>query len=276
MANPFAWERADMSASEIREPTPDNRMIAFPYTKALVANNTVDMASAVLLCSVQAARDAGISTDRLVFPHAATTAHETWRLASRRDLNRVPALAAAGRHVLELAGIEVAEVDYVDLYACFPAIVQMSAEALGLDLSRQLTLTGGLGFAGAAIANSTGHALAAMVPLLREGGVALIHANGGNATKHAFGVYSHRPATAGFRVADSQPRAVLDERPRAGADAAGIVEAATVGFDRDGPVQVIATALTRHGERFFTRSRHPDVIAQAMTEGLVGASAPLP
>jgi acetyl-CoA C-acetyltransferase len=274
--NPFAWDRVAKSAAEIREPTADNRMIAFPYPKALVANNTVDMASAVLLCSVDTARATGIASDRRVFPHVSTTAHETWRVVNRHVLHETPALAAAGQAALRHAGITVDEVDHIDLYACFPAIVEMSAGALGIDPTRALTVTGGLGFAGAPVANSSGQAIAAMVPLLREGGWGLVHANGGNATKHAFGVYSARPPE-GFARIDAQELADLQSRPPVDAKWAGegAVEAATVVFDRDGPTHVIA-AMQFDGSRGLVRSADPDLIEAAMADGLGGLAGPLP
>ena len=76
--NPSAWDRQLHTAEAIATPSPDNRMISFPYTKAMVANNTVDMASAILLCSADAARAAGIAPDRWVFPQVVAGSHETW------------------------------------------------------------------------------------------------------------------------------------------------------------------------------------------------------
>jgi acetyl-CoA C-acetyltransferase len=275
--NPFAWDRDAKSAAAIREPTPDNRWIAFPYTKALVANNTVDMASAVLLCSVDTAKAAGINRDRLVFPHVSTTSHETWQVINRHLLHEAPALKTAGHAALRSAGLTVEQLDHVDLYACFPAIVRMSADAMGIDTARALTVTGGLGFAGAPVANSSGQAVAAMVPLLREGGWGFIHANGGNATKHAFGVYSAQPPKQFARI-DAQDQAELHARPAVGPDWAGegVVEAATVVFDRDGPSHVIAAIRSCEGLRGFVRSSDSDLINAAMTAGLGDVEGPLP
>ncbi|MCW2866660.1 MAG: hypothetical protein JWR20_848 [Marmoricola sp.] len=277
--NPFAWDREPHTADEIGDRTPDNRMIAFPYTKALVANNTVDQASAVLLCSIATARSLGLDLGRLVFPHASASSHETWRIAQRDLLHETPGLAAAGRAAYAAAGIGPEEIEHLDLYACFPAIVRMSTAALGIDPSRQLTLTGGLGFAGAPVANSSGHAIATMVPLLRAGGDALIHANGGNATKHAVGIYSSRPPETGFQRIDAQPAAAL--RPRGSVDGSpeqsvGTVEAATVLYDREGPSHVVAAVRTPDDRRALTRSNDQALVALALDSGLVGHPAPLP
>ena len=276
--NPFAWDRSRHAAADIRAETADNRMITFPYTKALVANNTVDLASAVLLCSADAARAAGVDPDRAVFPHVGTTSHETYRVATRDVLHETPGLATAGRAAFDHARVGPGDIEHVDLYACFPAIVQMSAAALGLDPQRELTLTGGLGFAGAPLANSSGQALATLVPLVRTGGYGLVHANGGSATKHAFGIYGNRPPLRPFRNLDVQENVYLRERVEIVDEdpVAGTVEAATVAYDRDGPSRVIAMVRTPDGRRQHVQSTDADTIAQALTDGLGGVAAPLP
>lgn len=274
--NPYAWDQVPHTAAEIEVPTADNRMISSPYPKSMVANNTVDMASAVVVCSVGVAESHGISSDRMVFPHVSTTSHDTWLLANRHVLHDAPALQAAGQAALDHVGIGPDDITHLDLYACFPSIVQISAAALGFDLGRPLTVTGGLGFAGAPIANSSGQAIAAMVPRLREGGYGFVHANGGLATKHAFGVYSNQPARA-FRRIDCQDDIELSSRPAAAGSptAGGTVEAATVMFDRAGPSHVIASMRSGE-ERAFIKSSDPDLVAQALQDGLVEVSGPLP
>ncbi len=130
--NPVAWDRAVHTAPTIRDASANNRMIAFPYTKAMVANNTVDMGSAILLCTVDAALSAGVSREQMVFPQVVTSSHETWTVAARRELHESPALAAAGEAAFNRCGVGPDDFEHVDLYACFPAIVQMSSAALGL------------------------------------------------------------------------------------------------------------------------------------------------
>ncbi len=274
--NPWAWDRTAHTADEVATATPQNRMIAFPYTKAMVANNTVDMASAVILCSAEKAATLGISADRLVFPHVVTTSRETWRVAERRDLHGCPALTAAGQTALDHCGIDIDDVAHVDLYACFPAIVQLSAKALGLSLDRQLTVTGGLGFAAAPIGNAVGHSIAAMVQVLRGGGYGLVHGNGGNATKHSFGVYANVPP-ASFTMRDVQDEVDLQPRPVFAADATGpaTVAAATVVYDREGPSHVSAAVDLPSGERGLVSSKDADLIAAVLTDGLTGTSVVL-
>ncbi|MET0143635.1 MAG: hypothetical protein ABW328_02470 [Ilumatobacteraceae bacterium] len=270
-SNPYAWDRQAHPAAEIREATPDNRMIAFPYTKAMVANNTVDMATAVLLCSVDAARAAGLSNDRLVFPSVITNGHETWMVAERRRLDGAPALTTAARVAFERSATSIDDIAHIDLYACFPSIVQMSASALGIHDDRALTVTGGLGFAGAPVGNAVGHSIAAMVERVRTGGLGLVHANGGMATKQSFGIYSDQPPDAFTRI-DVQDEVELDPRgtiPEGWAGAV-VVEAATVAYDRDGPSHVLAAVLDDDGRRGWATSRDPAHVATVESTGIVG------
>ena len=269
--NADAWDRRAYAPAEIRDAGPHNRMISFPYTKAMVANNTVDMATAVLLTSDAVADRMGISAERRVYPIAATAAHETWTMARRRELHHLPALAAAGERAMTLAGAEPAQVAHVDLYACFPSIVQCSAPALGFSLDRQLTLTGGLCFAGAPIANAAGHAIAAAVDRVRGGGIGLVHANGGNATKHAFGIYAPGPYRAFTAETVAAP---LDHRPDLAHEWCGdvTVVAATVVYGRDGPERAVAMVESGHGGRALAWSTDPDVFAAATSTGLAGAT----
>ena len=150
-ANPYAWTRQPRSAQEIRTPGVSNRMVSFPYPKLMNANDRVDQGAALILCSVGAARPAGVPESQWVFPVSGADAHDHWFLSHRHDLRSSPAIAEIGRRAFEMAGIGIDDVAHVDLYSCFPCAVQMAARELGLaldDPSRSLTVTGGLGFAG--------------------------------------------------------------------------------------------------------------------------------
>src|SRR5512140_2776925 len=74
--NPNAWLKRKFTSEEITTPTPDNRLIAWPYTKLMVANPTVNMGAAVLMTSLAKARAAGIAEDRLVHVWGGASAEE--------------------------------------------------------------------------------------------------------------------------------------------------------------------------------------------------------
>lgn len=273
-ANPYAWVRTAYSAEEIRTPSPSNRMIGFPYPKMMNSNNDVEMAAAVLMCSAARARDLGVPQDRWVFLHAGTDAHDTYVTSHRWELHRSPAIRVAGPRAMALAGCGRDDLAIIDLYSCFPAMVQISAGELEFSLDRQLTQTGGLPFGGGPWNNYVMHAVCTVVQRCREqaGQWGFVHANGGFATKHAFGLYNTTPPAGGFRWEDCQP-AVDAAAPRRdvamAAEAAGpaVVEGYTVMHSREGAPEVaLAACRLADGRRAWASST--DVgLATAMCEG---------
>ena len=195
-ANPLAWLAEAMTPAEITEPTATNRMISFPYPKLCTANIRVDQGAAYLVCSVEAARSAGVHEDRWVFPLSGADAHDHWFVSERADLHSSPAIAAAGRAALEAAGVGLDDLGPVDLYSCFPCAVQMGAAALGLpadDPDRPLTVTGGLTFAGGPGNNY-------VVARHRRGGSAPAGRAGRRRAGHRARVVRHQARGGGLRV----------------------------------------------------------------------------
>jgi acetyl-CoA C-acetyltransferase len=279
VANDYAWFRTPMSAEEIRDPSPTNRMVGFPYTKSMNSNWDLDQAAAVLLCSAEAAEAAGVPRDRWVFPLAGTDAHDTYVVSERRDLHSSPAISEAGARVYELGGIGADDVAHIDLYSCFPSAVQVAADALGLDQSRQLTQTGGLTFAGGPLNNYVTHSIATMIGVLRDdpGSVGLVSANGGFLTKHAIGLYATEPPAAGFRADDVQqavdrvPATAVDE----GYEGTVTVEAYTVMHDHDGPKEGLCAVRTPGNARTWGRVTDLDTAAAMTVDEAIGRAGTL-
>jgi acetyl-CoA C-acetyltransferase len=272
--NPDAWIRDAKTPDEITTVTDRNRMIGFPYPKLMNSNSDVDMGAALLMCSVEAARRMGISEDRWVFPHSGTDCHEHNFISNRDTFSRTPAIELGGARTLELAGVGIDDVEFIDLYSCFPAAVQLGAQSLGIDLfERQWSRTGGLPFCGGPWNNYPMHAIATMTRELRDAPSArgLVWANGGYATKHSFGVYSATPPSDGFRY--ESPQDEIDALPKrelaTGVDAVGSadVEAYSVMFSRDGrPETAFAACRLPDGRRAWGTSADATTTA-AMCDG---------
>ena len=278
VTNPHAWLREPVSARQISQPGPANRMISFPYTKLMNSNNMVDQGAALILTSVQTAIDLRIPAEHWVFPQAGTDAHDTYSVAERAELHRSPAIRIAGARVLELADTGIDEIDYVDLYSCFPSAVQVAAGELGLaldDATRPLTVTGGLTFAGGPWSNYVMHSIATLAELLvaHPGRRGLITANGGYLTKHSFGVYGTEPPPAGFRWEDVQP--AVDAEPTRPArvqwDGPGVVESWTTPFDRDGqPEKAYLAVRAPDGSRTLALITDPHEAGATVGEDIAG------
>jgi len=276
--NPNAWIRKPATAEEITRPGPQNRMISWPYTKLMNSNNMVDQGAALILTSVEQAKRLHIPAERWVYPLAGTDAHDTPAIAERDELHRSTAIRIAGARVLELAGLGIDDIDYVDLYSCFPSAVQVAAAELGLgvdDPGRPLTVTGGLTFAGGPWSNYVMHSITTMAELLvaDPGRRGLITANGGYLTKHSFGVYSTEPAGE-FRWEDMQS-AVDREPTRDGLvewEGVGTVEAWTTPFNRDGqPERAFLAVRTPDGSRTLAQITDPAVAGVTVREDIGGA-----
>ena len=278
--NPFAWSQEAMTPGQVATPSADNRMVGFPYTKVMNTNNTVDQGAALLLCSVEAARAAGVGEDRWVFPWSGADAHDHLAVSARADLHSSPAVRIAGGRALELAGVGADDVAHVDLYSCFPSAVEVAAAELGFGLDRQLTVTGGLSFAGAPLNGYVMHSIATMAGVLREdpGSVGLVTANGGYLTKHAIGVWSSEPPAHPFRAADPQDEvdALPATTPVEHHEGPVTVEAYTVMHERDGsPDNAVVACRTPDGGRTWGLSRDPDLLRAMCTQELVGTEGEL-
>lgn len=270
--NPYAWDRTAHTAEEIVTPGPTNRYVGSPYTKKMVSNPNVDMSSAVIMCSVAAARELGVPTDRWVFQHSGTDGNDL-RLSERVDFVSSPAIRVAGNRALELAGVDIDDVAHLDVYSCFPSAVQIANSELGIDDTRQLTVYGGLPFAGGPWNNPVGHAIASMVDTLRNdpGARGLVTANGGHVDKHAFGVYSTSPPAQGFR--HDRPQAEIDRSTPTPAEirysGPARIEAWTVMHGRDGSAESAhAACRTDDGVRVWGLSNDPELMARMVSDDM--------
>lgn len=272
--NEFAWTRDAPDGDAIAHASPSNRQVSAPYTKLMNANIQVDQAAALVLCSADAAREAGIPEDRWVFVTSTAGAHDHWFCAEREALDRSPAIAAVGKAALGHAGLGIDDIDHLDLYSCFPVAVQVAARELGVDLTdeaRAPTVTGGLTFAGGPANAYVVQSLATLVHRLRgrSGEHALATAVGWYLTKHGAAVLSSDPPGAPFAAFDVQDE--VDALPRRGVTSAALqaapVEAYTAIHDHTGAATMaIVTVLDEAGDRGLAKTHDPAVIA-ALLEG---------
>ncbi len=275
--NPYAWLPNELTAEDIREPAPANRMVAFPYTKHLTSNWDVDLASAIVVCSAGAAADAGLPPERWVFPWAGVEADDIASVTRRQQLGVSPALQVAWRALREMSGYGLDDIDYLDIYSCFPSAVHAAASALEIGAGRQVTLTGGMTFAGGPLNNYVTHSLATMVHQLRHNGsgVGLLTGNGGYLTRHAIGLFGSRPSAHGYkwrRLAEHQ--IPVHPRERAIEHRGHLtIEAYTVRHDHEGRCRAIVSGLLPDQRRVLGWSKDRLVTDVLEAEECVGRRA---
>ena len=263
--NPHAWFPVARSADELTLPAPNNRMIAYPYTKYSERGDG-DRSGGGRAADVgrrrARARRARGSLGALVgrsarrggglVPERAPGLRRLPRAARRRHRLRSPRPASRWRRSTA-----------IDFYSCFPVAVEMACEMLGLDENdpRGLTVTGGLPYAGGPGSNYTLHSLAAMAERLRArpGAKGLVTGNGWYLTR--------TPRASGRRCRARSPALRRPSRaPRSGRGAGrsrrwprragrGTVETYTVLFDREGqPARGIVLGRTQTGDRFLANT----------------------
>jgi acetyl-CoA C-acetyltransferase len=183
--NPNAWLKRRFAPEEITTPSPDNRLIAWPYTKLMVANPTVNMGGALLLTSLAHARAAGIAEQKLIYLTGGASAEEPRDYLERDQFVESHAQNAVLRAAVDLAGGHAEAFDAIELYSCFPCVPKMARRTLGLGADVKPTVTGGLTFFGAPLNTYMTHAACAMVRRLRDGArLGLLYGQGGFVTKH--------------------------------------------------------------------------------------------
>lgn len=264
--NDHAWLREPVAAEAIRTAGPSNRMITFPYTKLMVANNSVNQGAALIVTSLGLARQQGVPRSAMIHVGAGAAAHEDDDFLARDSYARSPAMAASIAGALAANGLGAQDLDHVELYSCFPCVVKMARRELGWPLDRPATVYGGLTFGGGPIGNCMMHAAAAMVGKLRAGGEnGLIFANGGFATHNHTIVLTRAPRVKLRFPQDFSAQAEAD-RHRGSVppldeayQGPGRIEALSVPYRRDGtPDFATIVARAPDGRRFLARVARED------------------
>ena len=241
--NPNAWLKRRYAPEEITTPTADNRLIAWPYNKLMVANPSVNMGGALLLTSLAKARALGIAEYKLVYPLGGASAEEPRDYLLRDQFYESHPQNAVLKSVMDLAGGDGNKFDAIELYSCFPCVPKMARRTLGLGADVQPTVTGGLTFFGAPLNTYMTHAACAMVRRLREGAkLGLLYGQGGFVTKHHALVVAKTPPRAAL-AQETSVQGEADRNKRAvpkfltEASGKGKVESFTVLYGRGGEVE---------------------------------------
>ncbi|MCH8204451.1 MAG: acetyl-CoA acetyltransferase [Candidatus Hydrogenedentes bacterium] len=280
--NPNAWFRKAYTPEEIATVSQNNRMVGFPYTKLMNAFMRVDQSAAVLMTTFGKARELGIDSSQLVYLHGCADAKDHWYVTERANFYSSPAIRLAGAKALEMAGCSIGDIEYLDLYSCFPSPVELTRDALGIALEdpRPLTVTGGHPYHGGPGSNYVMHAIATMMGRLRADPASkgLCSAVGWYNTKHAIGVYSTQPVEGPWAREDpARYQAEIDAGPKvelaAEPEGPGTVETYTVICGRSGPERGLIVGRLKDGRRFLAVTPDdPALYQRMMSEEAIGQS----
>lgn len=266
-ANPSAWIRSAPDAERIAAIDGDNRMINWPYPKLMVANPAVNQAAAIVVMSLEKARELGLAERRLVHIWGGAAAREPEDYLERDRYDRSTAQSAVLEAAVSLMDDGRTAFDQIELYSCFPVVPKMALRTLGdAAAQRPPSVAGGLTFFGGPLNNYMGHAVAAMVRNLRAapGDLGLLYGQGGYMNKHHALVIgtapSGRPIETDYCVQAEADR-LREPVPALAAGYEGPVklETYTVTYARTGePSQGIVIAQTPDGQRVMARVQPTD------------------
>ena len=256
--NPYAQFSGSQSAEQILAAPSMTHL----YSKRMIAQDGVNQGAAVLMCSIGKAKQLGIDESRWIYLHGLAEGCEL-EVTRRPDPGVSPMAGMVVDKALAMAGLTIADINFIDIYSCFPCAVTAIATHLGLpvDGSRQLTLTGGLPYFGGPGNNYSMHALAEAVWRARKDAetYAMVTANGGMLSKHAVGIFSRRPCNIDWASTDTYiNRDALASCKVCADPQSGSIISYTVHHESDGSAHAIIIGQTDSGQRFVSRTAEDD------------------
>ena len=186
--NPYSWNPTNYTSKDIATIDEINRMVSFPYSKFMVANDSVKQAATLIVTSLAKSRELGIDESKLIYFRGGASAKEPTDFFERASFDKYPAMSAVLKTACELVD-GGQNLDFMELYSCFPIVPKAALQVLkksGVKDDVLPTVTGGLTFFGGPMNNYMTHAACAMVRALRgvSDSTGLLYGQGGAMTKH--------------------------------------------------------------------------------------------
>ncbi|MFC1896892.1 hypothetical protein ACFL0Q_09620, partial [Thermodesulfobacteriota bacterium] len=248
--NPYTMFHTLPTAETLKEVSVERPFLSIPYHRDFCAKEKVNMAAAVILTSQKKAGELGIPEEKRIYLHAHSGAMD--RVMSERSaFDRSDAMQIAIDHLFKHSSLSIGDIDFFDIYSCFPSAVisALEAMALSVDDPRPFTLTGGLPYFGGPGNNYSMHGIVEVVEKAREttDGFGLVLANGGMLSKAAAGVYSRAVPDGPWKAYDKRATQASIEAipyPRAEVPFEGraTIESYALNYGRGTPVSGIVFA----------------------------------
>ena len=100
----------------------------------------------------------------------------------------------ACNEALKMANCAINDIDFLDIYSCFPSAIKIACDEMNIDINtnKNLTVTGGLPYFGGPGNNYVTHSISEIMHKVRNniGAKGLVTANGNYITKQSVGIYS--------------------------------------------------------------------------------------
>ncbi len=284
--NPYAWSQKSYTAKEIFTPSPKNRYVIHPYTKRMCSNMFVDQSASLIMTNEKIAKTLNIDPKLWIYPMGGADFKNVFNITHRPKLYDSPAAKEGSRLALKQAGLKLDDIDFFDIYSCFPSMVQIIMNEIGLSVDdpRDFTLTGGLPYFGGPMSNYSMHAIIEAVNLIRENPSKkiMVVANGGYNTKQSFGVYGTEPPVIPWDERDDSEiqQSIFSKSlpdPIEDANNQITIEAYTIYYNREGiPKRVIVLGHLENSRRTLALiEANPELLLKLEQQELVGKTFPV-
>jgi acetyl-CoA C-acetyltransferase len=278
--SPFSWTQKFYNAEEITTPTPENRRVVYPYTKRMCANNLVDQAGSIIITSEETAELLGINNKNWVYIMGGADFRNINEIYRRPRLDESPAIREGSHLALEQAGLTLNDIDKFDLYSCFPSIVEITMNEIGINEEdpRDLTITGGLPFYGAPLSSYSLLAIINTFDAIRTDPSlkVMVVANGGFNTKQSIGVYGSQPPKIpwGTRNDSEIQNSILEKElpePVEKANGKIKIDGYSIVYERTGEAKRgVVVGTLENGIRSIAIVLEPELLSTFETQELVG------
>ena len=181
----------------------------------------------------------------------------------------------ACNEALKMANCAINDIDFLDIYSCFPSAIKIACDEMNIDINtnKDLTVTGGLPYFGGPGNNYVTHSISEIMHKVRNniGAKGLVTANGNYITKQSVGIYSSEQPSKMFAPTNPslyQAKINKDKGPSFIEEANGnaYIETYTVINDREGPSFSILFGRLNDGSRFIANTPNDkDLLLDMMT-----------
>lgn len=270
---PYSWKQKSDSAAQIATLTSQNRMIAFPYTKMMCSNLFVNQSASLIMTSWAHAESLGVPKEKIIFIRGTGNANEKgWFFSERPALWENRSVAVAGKLALHQVSAGIDDIEFFNLYSCFPCAPRITAKMLGIsdNDNRPLSIIGGMAYFGGAANNYTMHSICSMIDLLRENpsSLGLVHSLGWYMSKNSIGIYSATPGSDQIPNDDQvnkhqyTPLSLIEK-----ANGPATVETYTIFFNSAGePYEAPVIGRDSNGRRFLAKIKNSDNLLNNLIE----------
>jgi acetyl-CoA C-acetyltransferase len=229
------------------------------------ANAYIDQSAAVIMTTVQHAKELGINRNKWVYLHGCADTYDHWYLSNRINYYSSPAMKVACDEALKMANCKINDIDFFDIYSCFPSAIKIACDEMNIDINtnKNLTVTGGLPYFGGPGNNYVTHSISEIMNRVRKniGSKGMVTANGNYITKQSVGVYSSEPPNKEFSPINPNiyQEAINNKKGPNFINVANgnaFIETYTVINDKKGPSYAIVFGRLEDGSRFISNTPH--------------------